>query len=167
MLILISMTFTLMQGHSGSAKVKFQCWIMSTTKQATSIKLGEAIIYVMTLQMFIWLDPSCLWTEPQTYISQTSSVHALASWEYYFAVSWILQSQNSALFCLCEHCCTVQGVIIDQDDGDWNKWCHWHQLVKEICVCARILYHYQFIFHIAYCLYHSFQETLFYFIFTV
>ena len=34
MLILVSMTLTLMQGHSGSAKAKHQGWIISTTKQA-------------------------------------------------------------------------------------------------------------------------------------
>ena len=33
-LMLVLMTLTLLQGHSGSAKAKIQCWIISTTKQA-------------------------------------------------------------------------------------------------------------------------------------
>ena len=37
MLMLVSITLTLTQGHSGSAKAKIQCWIISRTKQATSI----------------------------------------------------------------------------------------------------------------------------------
>ena len=39
MLMLVSMSLTLMQGHSGSTKPKNQCWIILTTKQAVSIKL--------------------------------------------------------------------------------------------------------------------------------
>ena len=39
MLMLVLMTMTLMQGHSGSAKANIQCWIISKNKQATSIKL--------------------------------------------------------------------------------------------------------------------------------
>ena len=37
LLMLVSMT--LIHSHSGSAKAKIQCWIIWTTKQATSIKL--------------------------------------------------------------------------------------------------------------------------------
>ena len=37
MLMLVSMTLTMMQGHSGSAKANIQYRIISTTKQATSI----------------------------------------------------------------------------------------------------------------------------------
>ena len=37
MLMLVSMILTLMQSHSGSAKYKIQCWIISTTKQAIII----------------------------------------------------------------------------------------------------------------------------------
>ena len=51
-LMLVSMTLTLMQGHSGSAKDKNQCWIISTTKQATSIALamynGRPLFYFFT-----------------------------------------------------------------------------------------------------------------------
>ena len=38
MLNLVSITLTLIQGHSRLAKTKIQCGIMSTTKQAPSIK---------------------------------------------------------------------------------------------------------------------------------
>ena len=43
MLMLVSMTLTLMQGHSGSAKAKSQRWIISTSKQAISIKLATTV----------------------------------------------------------------------------------------------------------------------------
>ena len=61
-LMLVWMTLTLMQGHSGSAKAKIQCWILSTTKQATRIKLAKTVdlffffYVILTLQTFIWLD---------------------------------------------------------------------------------------------------------------
>ena len=57
MLMLILMTLTLIQGHSGSAKAKNQRCILSTTKQAVNI-LATTVghFYVtLTLQMFIWL----------------------------------------------------------------------------------------------------------------
>ena len=40
MLKLVFITLTLIQGHSGSAKAKYKCWIILTTKQATRIKLA-------------------------------------------------------------------------------------------------------------------------------
>ena len=40
MSMLVSMTLTLTQGHTGSAKAKYQRWIISTTMQAISIKLA-------------------------------------------------------------------------------------------------------------------------------
>ena len=43
MLKLVSMTLTLMQGHSGSPEAKIQCWIISTTKPATRIKLAPTV----------------------------------------------------------------------------------------------------------------------------
>ena len=43
MLMLVSMTLTLMQGHCGSAKANIQCRIISTTKQATIIKLATMV----------------------------------------------------------------------------------------------------------------------------
>ena len=49
----------LMQGHSGSAKAKTWHRIISTTKQALSIKLATTVglFYVtLTLKMFIWLE---------------------------------------------------------------------------------------------------------------
>ena len=57
--MLVSMTLSLMQGHSGSAKAKIQCLIVSTTKQATSMTLARTVghFYVtLTLKTFIWLD---------------------------------------------------------------------------------------------------------------
>ena len=54
-LMLVSTTLTLMQGHSGSAKAKIKCWIISTTKQ-TSIKLLAILYVALTLKRFIWLD---------------------------------------------------------------------------------------------------------------
>ena len=48
MLMLVSMTLTLMQGHSGSAKIKIQCWIISTSKQSTSIKLATTVGHFFT-----------------------------------------------------------------------------------------------------------------------
>ena len=59
MFMLVSMTLTLMQGHSGLAKAKTQRWIISTSKQAIRIKLARTVshFYVtLTLQMFIWFD---------------------------------------------------------------------------------------------------------------
>ena len=55
------MTLTLMQGHSGSAKKKYQHWIISTTKPAISIKLATAVglfffYMTLTLQTFRCLD---------------------------------------------------------------------------------------------------------------
>ena len=41
--MLMSITLTLMQGHSGSAKAKNRHWIISTTKQAISIKLAPMV----------------------------------------------------------------------------------------------------------------------------
>ena len=38
---------TLMQSHSGLAKAKIQCWIISTTKQATSIKLATTVVHFL------------------------------------------------------------------------------------------------------------------------
>ena len=43
MLMLVSMGLTLMQGHSGSATAKHQRCIISTTKQAISIKLTTTV----------------------------------------------------------------------------------------------------------------------------
>ena len=49
MLMLVLMTFTLMQGHSGSAKANNQCCMLSATKQAItkyyiiSIKLAKTV----------------------------------------------------------------------------------------------------------------------------
>ena len=43
MLMLILTTLTLMQGRSGSAKANIQCSIISTTKQATSIKPATTV----------------------------------------------------------------------------------------------------------------------------
>ena len=40
MLMLMSITLTLMQGHSGLAEEKIQLWIILTSKQAMSIKLA-------------------------------------------------------------------------------------------------------------------------------
>ena len=41
--MLISMTLTLMQGHSGLAKAKYQRCMLSATKQAISIKLATTV----------------------------------------------------------------------------------------------------------------------------
>ena len=43
MLMLILMTLTLVQGHSGTEKAKKQRWIISTTEQAISIKLAATV----------------------------------------------------------------------------------------------------------------------------
>ena len=43
MLMLVSMTLTLMQGHNGLAEENIQRWIISTTKQAISIQLSETV----------------------------------------------------------------------------------------------------------------------------
>ena len=59
LLMLFSMTLTLIQDQSGSAKAKMQWLIISTTKQATSITLATTVghVYVtLTLQTCIWLD---------------------------------------------------------------------------------------------------------------
>ena len=62
MLILVLMTLTLMQGHIGSTKVKIQCWIILTTKQATGIKLTTTEGHFLCDRNFanIYMDwPSC------------------------------------------------------------------------------------------------------------
>ena len=41
--MVVLMTLTLMQGHSGSAKENIQLWIISTTKQAIKIKLAAKV----------------------------------------------------------------------------------------------------------------------------
>ena len=59
MLMLVAMISILMQGHSGSLNAKFQLGIISTTKQATSIKLSTTaghFFVTLTLNSFIWLD---------------------------------------------------------------------------------------------------------------
>ena len=43
MLMLVLMTLTLMQGHSGSAKARNQRSMLSATKQAISIKLATKV----------------------------------------------------------------------------------------------------------------------------
>ena len=58
-LMLVSMTLTLMQSLSGSAKANIQRLIISISKQASSIKLATAVGHfdvTLTLQTFIWLD---------------------------------------------------------------------------------------------------------------
>ena len=52
MLMLVSITLTLMQGRSGSAMAKIQRWIISTTKQATSINLATTVGHCFT---WLWL----------------------------------------------------------------------------------------------------------------
>ena len=42
-LMLVSMTLTLMQGHSGSAEAKNQRCMLSATKQTISIKLATMV----------------------------------------------------------------------------------------------------------------------------
>ena len=68
MLMLISMTFTLVQGHSGSTKATNQRWIISTTKQAISIKLVTTVshFYVTwTLKTIIlWLGHLVMMCRP-------------------------------------------------------------------------------------------------------
>ena len=58
-LMLVSMTLTLMQGHGRSAKAKIQRWIISTTEHATSVNLATTIglfFYVtLNLKTFIKL----------------------------------------------------------------------------------------------------------------
>ena len=65
LLMLVSMTLTLMQGHSGSAKAKIQYWFILKTKQAKSIKLATTVGHfyvIMTLKTIIWLAwPACFY----------------------------------------------------------------------------------------------------------
>ena len=66
MLMLVSMTLALLQGHSGSAKANNQRWMLSATRQAICIKhvcvlqrtsFFSFFLFYLTLilQMFIWL----------------------------------------------------------------------------------------------------------------
>ena len=61
-LILVLMTLTLMQGHSGLAKAKNQHWMLSATKQAISIKLAIIMIIIIGIYNvpfrpdFLWYD---------------------------------------------------------------------------------------------------------------
>ena len=56
--LLMLMTLILMHGYNGLSKAKIQCWIMLTTRQATSIELAATVghfFYVtLTLQTFIF-----------------------------------------------------------------------------------------------------------------
>ena len=45
LLMLVPMTLTLTQGHNGSANANIQSWIISTTKQATSINLATTVAH--------------------------------------------------------------------------------------------------------------------------
>ena len=61
-IMLVLMTLTMMQVHSGPAKAKNQCCMLSATKQAISIQLATVVghlFYVtltLTLQTFTWFD---------------------------------------------------------------------------------------------------------------
>ena len=46
-LMLVSMTLTLMQGHSASAEEVNQCSIICTTKQVINIKLATTVRYFL------------------------------------------------------------------------------------------------------------------------
>ena len=55
LLMLVSMTLTLMQGYSGSAKANIQCWIISTTKQAINITLATTVGFcILFFSFFTW-----------------------------------------------------------------------------------------------------------------
>ena len=57
--MLFLITLTLMQGHSGSAKAKNQCGMLSATKQTIRIKLATTVgdfLSDLDFAMFIWLD---------------------------------------------------------------------------------------------------------------
>ena len=63
MLMLVFMTLTLMQGHSGSVKKKNLLSIISTTKQAISIKFAITVgLFVLDLDFenVYRTGPSCL-----------------------------------------------------------------------------------------------------------
>ena len=47
MLMHISITLTLMQGHSGLVEAKIKCGIISTTKQRASIKLATTVRHLL------------------------------------------------------------------------------------------------------------------------
>ena len=47
MLMLVSMTLTLVQGHSGLAKAKHQHYMLSVTKQAIRIKLTTTVGHLL------------------------------------------------------------------------------------------------------------------------
>ena len=68
LLMLVSINVPLMQGHSGSVKAKLQCWIISTTKQATRSTLATTVghylftwpglwkqLYGLTISVFLFL----------------------------------------------------------------------------------------------------------------
>ena len=57
MLMLVSMALTLMQGHSGLAKAKNQCDMLSGTRQAISIKLATMVALFFSRD----LDHDCVW----------------------------------------------------------------------------------------------------------
>ena len=63
MLMLVLMTLTCMQGHSGTAKAKNQRCMLSAAKPAISMKLATKVGHfylTLTLQAFIWLSlPTC------------------------------------------------------------------------------------------------------------
>ena len=67
MLLLVLMTLTLMQAHSGSAKAKNQRCMLSATKQAISIKLSTVGFFffnvTLTLTANVYMAcPSCFFS---------------------------------------------------------------------------------------------------------
>ena len=63
-LMLVSMTLTLMQGHNGSAKAKSKRWIISTIKQAIRIKLATTVclffLYDLDFENVYTPWPACI-----------------------------------------------------------------------------------------------------------
>ena len=100
-LMLVSITLTVLQGHSGSAKTKLQCWSISTTKLSTSIikhATTVAIVFYMTftLKTFIWAWPP--WVFWGSKVRKKDKIRLLyyLSWEI---ITWCVTNNCTTSVC--------------------------------------------------------------------
>ena len=78
MLMLVSMTLPLMQGHSGLAKAKDQRWIISTNKHAISTKLATTVGHFLRDLHFENVDiawPTCYYLFSYSKLKRTRNTN--------------------------------------------------------------------------------------------
>ena len=140
MAYLISMTLTLMQGDSGSAKVKNQCWIISTTKQATSIEataVGHVLPELYFENVYMACRTCCFLQTPSD-VQKTggeSDRRGNGMWSPQNSCRWctIMSLQRSSsetnpgIYISCDwdfwtpYCTKMQGHSIGPEELRWQK----------------------------------------------